>query len=284
MIDQGAIQLIQDTAVAAQPRLFHVPSDPPDVHYLVGCGEKGEYGTTRIVTEPAPRNYKALTTEDFAALVVRQFSLPTPLEPRETSVEPTMTAPPVIRKTAGPKMVMVGRTAIVATVDEAERREWVSLVLTTTTALDTLNKCDDSRTPQGQSDFVNMLRIELAGCVDPIIVEAFRHLVFGKVSGGESAVSNSNKAVSSAIKMTLAAGGNDIPDEIVCGLTVYEQFPEFGVQVRCAVQTIVEDAAFLLIPLAGELFRAEEKTRTAIAARLRELLGDDAIGVYQGQF
>lgn len=276
-MQKDAIELIQQTALKARPRWFRPDCEPPGVYYL---DDPDGTRSRLVVAERHPIAYRALTMADFAALVRRYRKAPPPkIRVGENGYE---AAEPVLERTNGPTLAMVGTQEIVAVLDENSPGDRVRFAMTWTQPFATLKKSDERRLSLPQADFINLLRIDLAGAVDAGVIGAFRLLKFQKSAASESQVNQSNKAISSAVKMDLAAGGGAIPDEIVCGFAVYEEFPQFGVSVKCAVCTNIDEASFTLIPLAGELNRAEVMTRVAIAGELVALLDGSGAEVFCG--
>jgi hypothetical protein len=270
MIGKDAFEFLSKQAVEAAPKTFAVSAEPNDVYFL----KQADGSSKRVLAEPAPRKYAASRIEDFVQLVKK---LRDANAPPQGELLDGQGMEPIMRVTLGPTLVMVGERKISALLNEHERRERIAFALTTTTAFETLAICEKSRVGKEQKRFVSMLRIDLNGCVDDILISQFKSIRFEKSSEGESQVSNSNKAVSTKVKMSLAAGGKEIPDSIDTNVCVYEEFPEIESTVRCAVETNIEEATFTLIPLAGELHAASVETRRRIADTLRKQFQETGI-------
>lgn len=236
-----ALEFLAQQAVLSQRNTFRPDSEPEDTYFLRGADGKYE----RMQAEPDPRDYVASAFEDFVELIKSS------------------------RGNATKTLVMVGARGVVGLLDEVQRRERVTFLLRPTMGFLTVKECEKRR-PLGQREFVSMMRVELNGCVDPILIAAFKHIRFEKSSDGEQQISNSNKAISSKIQMKLAAGGADIPEEITLDLAVYEEFPTIKKAVRCVVETCIEEGTFTLIPVAGELLSAQVKTQGEIQRGLIE--------------
>jgi hypothetical protein len=254
-----AIEHIGKLALQAQPHFFKPSGEPDHVYYLRAPDGSAYF---RQEVQPKARAYSAATVDDFVALVKEMQEVVT-----------------LQTDTPGPTLIMVGVGGVQALLDERHRLERIRFPLTQTASFKKLLEADEERAPKNQQEFVSLLRVDLNECVDKTIVETFRNLKFAKNSEGESQISNSNKAISTKVQMSLAAGNKPIPDEIDARVVVYEEFPNLVMAVRCAVETCIEDATFTLIPLAGELSKASTETRHLIEQRIRELMkAEDAAG------
>ena len=248
-----AFEFLSEQAVEAQPRYFQPPGEPSEIYYLLD--KDGEF--RRHTADPLARNYSASRIEDFIELAKDQAT--------------------------SNGLVMVGVSAVVCLLDEATRRERVSFKLTKTKAFLTLEKCEAHRRPMAQSGFVSMLRVDLNGTVGPEVVGTFRQIKFEKNQSHESEVTNTNRGISSKITMKLAAGGRDIPDSLSVKVALFEEFPDLLFGIDCAIETNIEEASFVLIPLAGELSTATRSTQHEIAQRIRDGLKESSISVYCGE-
>jgi hypothetical protein len=267
MIGKDALEFLSKQAVDARPICVSHQSEPGDVYFRRELD--GSY--SRQESEPKPRRYTAARLEDFTELVKEMRDAP-----RSAMAEKLVndhangvaTPLPRVEYTLGPTLVLVGEKQIVALLNEHHRRERLHFELTKSKAFKTLTECEESRDAAAQKEFLSMLRIDLNGAVEATVINLFKQIKFEKSSEGESSISNSSKAVSNKVKMSLAAGGQEIPDEITAKLAVYEEFPEIVLPVRCAVETNIEEATFTLIPLAGELNEASVETQAAIEVRI----------------
>lgn len=259
MIGKDAFEFLSRQAVEAESKLVTQDREPADVYFL----KNPDGSFTRMMAEPKPRRYAAARLDDFVMLI--KGLVGAGRHPKaEQILQPGEVAEPCVEYTQGPALVMVGEKGVTALLNEHERRERINFYLTTTMAFDTLVKLEGNRRPKLQPEFVSMLRIDLNECVEDTLVAQFKSIRFERNSEGESQISNSNKAVSTKVRMSLVAGDKDIPDSIDVHVCVYEEFPEIEMTVKCAVEANIEEATFTMIPLAGELHQAGVETRRRI--------------------
>jgi len=174
----------------------------------------------------------------------------------------------VIRLPAAKQAVFVGQTGIIAILDEeGDRRDRVSMPLTMTNPYLNLVKCQTGGMTKPQDDFIDFLRIDLAGCVMPDVVSLFRQLKFTNNSSGDATYETGRQQVSRSVLREIVGNGKEIPDEIVVKVAVYEELWGDSLQwpVSCAVAIDFDKGKFTLIPLAGQLNKARIMTQENIA-------------------
>ncbi len=200
----------------------------------------------RQEAKASPRHYRFFGLPDFAVGVIRELPV-------------NESAPRIV--------VFCGRGKIEAVLDEAgDRRERLEMSLPESHAFETLGTCERARTPFDQRAFLRLLRIDLAGCCPEGLVGTFQSLKFTRASDGEQEISVARESMGKSIKMQLAAGkGNNIPEEVTLRVNVYRdltesQDPALRKDVRCAIDTNLDEATFTLIPLGGELETAQRET------------------------
>ena len=127
------------------------------------------------------------------------------------------------------------------------------------------------RTPMGQRAFIDLVRIDLAGCYKPDDLATFRAIKFADSKSGDSTVEQGRASYGVSVKKELT-GATAIPEEITLEIPVYEDLAELKLPVVCAVSVDLDHATFALIPLAGELSKAQRDVDEDIAGQLRALL------------
>lgn len=245
-MNADAIKAIQDIAVKAHGQdIVTTTHEPSHVYFL---RDRATGNLDRKEAAPAIRRYRLSTIEDMVE-AVKSFA---------SKVEK---ARPV---------VFCGRGDITAILDEnAGRRERLVMELPMSGEFEKLKELE-RRSPMQQKQFVSTLRISLAGSVDPAVVSTFRDLKFSKSDNGESNIGNSAQTVGRKVQMEIAGGGKPIPDEIEVTPFVYRDLVDESLRqkIRCAIDVNLDDATFTLVPLAGELERAQRQTDLWIKAHL----------------
>lgn len=214
----------------------------PDYVYF----QRGKDGLLeRRAGDVGPRDYTVYRVKDFIAAVSK---LPSPKQ-----------------------AVFVGKHAITAILDETgDRRDRVTMPLSYTGQFAALVGLSGAK-KMPQDDFLDFLRIDLAGCVLPDVVSLFRQLKFTKNDSGDASYETGRQQVSRSVLREIVAGGKEIPDEIVVQIEVYEELwgDSTGAALRwaviCAVVIDFENGKFTLIPLAGQLNKARIMTQENIA-------------------
>lgn len=245
-LDHDTLELIQSTAVKASGDDIVKVSYEPSHVYFIRNRTTGELAKHEAA--PAIRGYHLSTIDDVVE-AVKAFATKVPK------------ADPV---------VFCGRGKITAILDEGTgRRERLVMDLPMSGEFEKLKELE-RRSPMAQKQFVSTLRISLAGSVDPAVVSTFRDLKFSRSEDGESAQTNSKETVGRKVRMELAGGGKPIPDEIDVTPFVYRDLVDEPLRqkVRCAIDVNLDDSTFTLVPLAGELERAQRQTDLWIKSHL----------------
>lgn len=123
--------------------------------------------------------------------------------------------------------------------------------------------------------FVRMLRIELAGTLEPSeLLEKVRRLKFENGSITTAEVARNRESLGREITSRVD-GTAEIPEEVTLRVRVWSNLGEderFG--VRCAVETDPAMGKLQLIPLPDEIERVKNLAIVGLAGRLSDGLGD----------
>jgi len=235
-------KLFQESQVAST---FHPPAEPEHVYYLVQNGQ-----ADRRVAEPPPRAnvmFSPLDLVKYLGFVLGQY------------------------KTDA--AIFVGRGLVTAVLNErGDRRDQIIQNLALGHAFIALRGRELQRTGMTHRAFLQLLRIDLAGCIDGDSVELFRSLKLSTSGNTESSIRSGKESLGKAVASEALLSGKPIPEELPVALCVYEDLPDRRQVVKCAVVSDLQEMTFALIPLAGELDRAQRETDTEIAEGLRQLL------------
>jgi hypothetical protein len=132
-----------------------------------------------------------------------------------------------------------------------------------------------------QKDFVRLLRIDLAGTLDPVhLLNVVRRVRFeaGQVTSGE--VKRDKESLGREITSRVSAEG-EIPEEVTLDLPVYSTpGVAWRYGLRCSVEVDPTRGTFRLIPLPDEIERVQQLAVERIGATLDDELGDGTPSYY----
>ncbi len=236
-----------------QPGIFKIESEPADVYRI-----RYADGTLSdpITAQPRPRGYVLHSLEHFAEAVERSMG--------QGSADADANT-----------LVFCGRGSAVAVLDETtHRRELLKINLPESTEFSTLKALERQRAAMDQETLIKRLRIDLALAVAPADLATFRAIKFEKRTAGQATVQTGASTLGLDVERKVTCGDKAPPDEITVNVCVYRDLAgeEFRKPVRCAVDTDLEKQTFTLIPMAGEIERAQAETDQQIRNRLCELL------------
>lgn len=110
-----------------------------------------------------------------------------------------------------------------------------------------------------QKAFIRLLRIELAGTLDPVVLlEKVRRLRFENGVRTESTIQRSQESLGRSITSKVESDG-DIPEEVALLVPVWKSpGPTDRFPLRCSVEVDPAEGTFRLLPLPDELERVED--------------------------
>ncbi len=252
MIEE-ALNFLADQAVSAAVPKQITSGDDRKILYAIG-GEIRE-----IESKPLPRNH-TLGHFDEVANVAGRFG--------EGDNKP---------------VVWVGPEKVVVVIDdESHRLEKATLPLVKSEAFKRLESLRSAPAPalMDQKAFVRLLRIDLAGTLDPgALLNMVRNVRWSSQSDGS--IGRQRESLGSEITAR-CQDGKDLPEEVTLRLPVYiTQGARLEKPVRCSVEVEPADCKLRLLPLPNELERVLQDTLDDIAAAIAERIED--IPVYLGQ-
>jgi len=250
MIEAKAFEALTNTILAAGRARVVVKADCPGAPYLI---QMPDGSTVWRTPDYPPRNYQLSGLDAVAAATVEIC--------RRAEVAPRSEA-----------MIFVGRRWITAIIDEgAHRVVQLSMKLTTTGVWDLLTRMEKDRRLYKQREFLDILRTDLAGCVDDDFVALIRQIRVSASSLADHEVGVGKESLGKQASLATTAGNKPIPEQISLEVNIFRDVPEIARQaVRAAV--ICEVAEFGLIPLPMDLDCAMLSTQEAIAGSLTDLL------------
>ena len=264
-----ALQYLTDLARKGyEPHILEAKQEADDRYYLV------ENGTAELLTaRPSPRRHAFYSLGAFVdAVNVYEADLRVPTE-----------------RVA----VFAGRGKITAILnDDSDRRDRLKMVLPYTIAFAKLAFLAEARSLSGivdvsrghlsQRNFLNMLRIVFAGCVDADVVASFRNLSQRVENQADGTVGHGSESMGRRILAEVLNEGNTLPEEIKITTPVYENWglnePAF---ITCAVDIDPHELTIAMIPQGGQL---EDAIRTADESVINYITGHAAkdVQVFMG--
>lgn len=201
-----------------------------------------------IDTEPTPRKHEVKSLDDALELANR-FANRSPV-------------------------VWYDEDAVVLVIDDASHRtETATFRLHTSEVFDKLAELHKSKPKLDQKAFVRLLRIDLAGTLDPVVLlNAVRAVRWSSTT--DVNVGKQRESLGRDIEAR-CTDGKDLPENVTLNVPVYRVAGErTPLPCRCSVEVDAADGTFRLLPLPDELDKVRQAAIASIAARLGAGLGD----------
>lgn len=241
------------TTLGEQKGARFVPGSPNPKH--IAILEKRDGTIETIIAHPEPRDHVA---SDLSAII--EFA----------ERDPDGAA------------VWYSREQVVCLLNDADRRDRVTLTLQFSPPLAQLIAFERNPNPLKQAALVLLLRTTFAACLAPAgeILAAVRNLKFKVGGGGESNLQHGSVSVGRAIQQEMT-GVKTIPETIALEVPIFTNahLPYTG-RIQVAIDIDPATEAFRLIPLPLEIERAIAAAEAKICEELVADLGVD--GIYYG--
>lgn len=173
-----------------------------------------------------------------------------------------------------------GDSAVVLVLDDDDRRDRVTLLLTHPRPWQILAGLEQEPRWLDQRSFVKLLRFELgvpAGTVAP-----FRRMEWSTTKAAQGEVQPGRDRLGRQINAEVAGAG-ELPEELVISTSIYDQLGERSpASVRVAIDIDTAGERLSLSPLPGEIQAAIDDHQMGIQDRLKAELGVPACPVYYG--
>ena len=227
-MSKETLELIQQTAVRARGLdVVPVDQEPRHVYYLRQAD--GELKRCEAAVEP--RDHELYSLDDVVA-AVKLWGGDAPV-------------------------VFCGRQGIrVALGDLGARRDTLQMTLEYSEQFVRLESVSEQ--PMMQKGFLDLLRIELFGCVPAEFVLQIRNLKFGKHVDGTGVIGDSKESLGQQVQREILTGGAELPSGVTVTTGVYKdligQAPPAAIE--CALRLDLSELTLTLVPKAGELNRA----------------------------
>jgi len=166
--------------------------------------------------------------------------------------------------------------------DDAHRIETVELKLPPSDVFDRLDEIGDKKPKFDQKQFIRLLRVELAGTLDPVLLlEKVRRLKFENGVRTESTIVRAQESLGRNIVSKVESDG-EIPEEVTLQVPVFKSpGPVDRHPLRCSVEVDPAEGTFRLLPLPDEIERVTQRAVDLIGATLRAGLPAE-VPAYQG--
>jgi len=162
--------------------------------------------------------------------------------------------------------------------DDADRRDVVTLPLTHARPFAILVELESAVKPMDQRRFVRLLRFELG--VAAVTVAPWRKLEWSQQKAAQGEIAPGRDRLGSDIQGSVK-GASDLPEELLIPVPLYDQLGErSSYPVRCAIDLDVYNEQIVLMPLPGEIQAVIDEHQASIHERLVAAL--DGVPVYYG--
>lgn len=240
--------IAQQAVKAAGPQILKPESEPDHVYLLT----RPDGTVERRDADPEPREHKA---GDLEALTDWAKALPEP----------------------GKSVAWYHRSAVVLVADDRTRRDTVTLELTLSPQVLTLQQFESRAQAFKHADFMKLLRVTFADCLGRSgnLLEILKKVNFSAGKLAESSVGHAKASVGRTLESQVT-GTAAIPERVELDVPVFVgALDNLRCVVRCALEPDGATETFSLIPLPGQL---EAGIRTA-EERIGVILHADLKGV-----
>ena len=255
--DRNTITLIQETAVqASRAAVLRVPQDPPHIARIVKPGGEVE----RVECDPDPRLHGFDSLQALIAFAKNASE----------------------GKHGGGKEVVVWHSGNMVRVvlDDKTRRDAATLLLMRTPQWSELASGETAK-PRGQVDFAKFLRINMADTLPDgsTLLHQIRNVSFKSGADAEGAIQQGKESFGKAINAQVL-GVEAFPEEITLNVRLFD-VPDLVIRrhIVCALDILVHEQMFRLVPLPMQLSNAMSSAIDVIAGRLEH---DLECPVYRG--
>lgn len=221
-----------------------------------------------VQIEPMPNNpEKALL---FAGGVHTEIDTPYVAPPRQHTVQSVESFAAAFARWAGGDKANIwmdlGSWSLSFFTDEPLRRSSVTLKLTPSPQL-LLLRTFEREVSRDQKTLVRMLRHDLAGCVDPGVLAAFRSIDFQKIATARGTIEHSKQSLDSDIVAQVT--GDKKPEEFLVDAPLFAM-KELDARTRIGITIDIDCAGskFVLQAKPGHLELALDDARAAVLVKL----------------
>ena len=158
--------------------------------------------------------------------------------------------------------------------DEGHRFDLITFALETSDVFRKVMELKANSRPFDQRDFIRLLRVDLSGTLDPVVLlNKVRTIKFSTTGEATSVKKAQVDSLGKTIRSQVETDGGDLPEDVMLYVPVFKSFGlRFSVTVKCAVEVFPADGTFKLVPMPDEIERAQHEAIRRIAEKLVEKL------------
>lgn len=169
--------------------------------------------------------------------------------------------------------IWYGRSAVIALLDDKDRRDRCTFRLQSSLPLLKLRDLEKNKPSIPHREFCVMLRTVLKDCLSTAgkfqaIVEKVR---WGQTAGGTADAAHGTRSLGKALEEKIE-GSDQFPQEVTLWVPIWENYIGPCANVRCAFEPDPSTQTFQLFPLPGQLEAAIQAGEKMIFGKLSELL------------
>lgn len=202
------------------------------------------------------------------------FEMDSPAEPRKHNAL-DLSAVCDFANSNKDSVVWYSRSGVVCLIDDATRRDRVTLNLTYSPQMKLLQSLEANSKQFTQAELVLTLRTTFADCladeVSASLLPAVRAVTFTKNAEGESVIDHGKASVGKRLTEK-ATGAVAIPEYVTIRVPVFATAFSFAMPIRCAVDVDASAERFKLIPLPLQIENAIKAAEDSIFEAVEEML------------
>lgn len=251
------------------------------VDRLVELGERNASG--RVIATPAePSHTYCLQKPDGSLEYVRATP---PKRSHYASDVATLAA--IVKRFAeqGKHIVSVwySQQGVLALLDDDDRHDRAILPLSLSSFVVALRKLEHTRTWLTQVEFIQLLRITLAGCLSSSnILSSVRSVKFRQLAQGERDVQHGKVSLGKSLEAELN-GASTIPEEMSLWVPIFPGVVDAAIMIPVALDVDPVAEKFLLQPLPGSVDAAIREAEKRLGALVRAALeGVENVAIHYG--
>ena len=246
MLDAALKYLVELSRKSADPKPLDL-KDPRVVSYFI----EGKYETNEV--PPPARKHQVKSLDEIIRLATRF----------DNAEDGTAPRPVVWYDETGVSLVLD---------DESHRFDVIGFPLETSDVFRKVMELKNSPRPFEQRDFIRLLRVDLAGTLEPVVLlSKVRTIKFSTTADATSVKKAQVDSLGKTIRSQVETDGGDLPEEVALSVPVFKSFGlRFSVPVKCAVEVFPADGTFKLVPMPDEIERAQHDAIRRIAEKLGE--------------
>jgi hypothetical protein len=259
MVGGDAIEQLRKLAIAAHgPRVILGRDD----HHLLYNPLSSDGSLERITLPPVARRHEFETVGSLVDFVVGATSG----QHRDERAMNTV-------------VMWVGAKRVVVALDDSTRRDIATLELPFSEPFELLASGSAAQ-QRPQVDMIRMLRVALAGSLplDSTLLGLLRNVRWAGTGDTSANIQHAKESMGRSITAQ-CVGTDALPEEVTLHVPVYELPDALTPQrVRCALEVLVHEQMFRLVPLAREIKRA----RAAALDEIVQVLAECKCPLYRG--